>query len=936
MADEKELRDYLKRAIADARDARRKLRDIEEQSREPIAIVGMACRFPGGVSSPEELWRLVADGVDAIGEFPDNRGWDLENLYDPDPEQVGTSYTRSGGFLNDADQFDPAFFGMSPREALAADPQQRLLLETAWEAMEDAGLDPHAFRGSRTGVFSGLMYTDYATRPGLPMEGVEGYLYSGSAGSIAVGRVAYTFGFEGPAVSVDTACSSSLVAIHQAIAALRAGECDLALAGGVAVMSTPVAFVEISALRGLSADGRCKAFGAGADGTGWSEGVGLLLVERLSDARRNGHRVLAVLRGSAINQDGASNGLTAPSGPAQERVIHQALSNAGLTTDDIDAVEAHGTGTRLGDPIEAQALLATYGRKRATPHPLYLGSLKSNIGHTQAAAGVGGVIKMVQAMRHGALPRTLHADEPTPIVDWESGAVELLTEQRPWPTLEDRPRRAAVSSFGMGGTNAHVIVEQAEAFGPDAEPESEPAGEPAVTAGASADPDALRAAMPFVLSATSGPALAGQAERLAEHIERNPDVALRDIAYSLTGRTEFEERAVVVAGTEDEPEQLVERLRALSEGRDARGVSRGAAMPRSKTVFVFPGQGSQWAGMAVELLDDSAVFAARFAECATAVEAHVDWSVEAVLRGREGAPSLDLIEVVQPVLFAVHVALAEVWRSHGIVPDAVVGHSQGEIAAACVSGALTLEDAARIVVVRSQLFADELLGRGGVASVALSSADIARRLEPYGDLLSIAGVNSPSLVTVAGDREALEKLVAELVEQDVRARMIPASVASHCAQVEPLRERLLELLSFVRPRTGEVPVYSSVTGETLRGPELTAEYWYENCRRPVSFEPVVRSLLADGFDVFVESSAHPVLTFGLSQTVEAAGADATVIGTLRRNRGGLEQFRTALGEAYVDGVPVGWGSFFAGSGARRVDLPPYAFQRSRFWLDAAP
>ncbi|MER5867394.1 type I polyketide synthase [Kitasatospora sp. NPDC002040] len=879
---------------------------------ELIAIVGMACRLPGGVTTPDELWQLVAEGRDAVGEFPSDRGWDLENLYDPDPDKPGTSYTKHGGFLDRAAEFDAAFFGISPREALATDPQQRLLLETGWEAMESAGIDPGTLRGSRTGVFAGVMYHDYAPRVREVPAELEGWLGNGTAGSVASGRISYTFGFEGPAVTVDTACSSSLVALHLAAQSLRAGECDLALAGGVAVMSTPTTFVEFSRQRALSEDGRCKAYAGAADGTGWGEGVGLLLVERLSDARRNGHQVLAVLRGSAVNQDGASNGLTAPSGPSQQRVIRQALANSGLAAHEVDAVEGHGTGTRLGDPIEAQALLATYGQERDAERPLLLGSLKSNIGHTQAAAGAAGVIKMVQAIRHGVLPQTLHVDEPSPYVDWSAGAVELLTERQDWPAL-DRPRRAGISSFGVSGTNAHVIIEQA--------PEEAAAPERGAT------PPVL----PFVVSARSAQALREQAGLVAELLadaELSTGAEPVDVAHALVAtRGTLEERAVVLGDPAG--------LRLLAAGDPSPTLVSGRADVDGRTVFVFPGQGSQWAAMAVELLDTAPAFAARIAECSAALAPYTDWSLPAVLRAEPGAPGLDRVDVVQPVLWAVMVSLAELWQAHGVRPDAVVGHSQGEIAAAVVAGGLSLADGARVVALRSRAIL-ALSGQGGMASVALPAAEVTERIAAWGGRLSVAVVNGPSATVVSGEPGALAELVAGYQAEEVRARLIPVDYASHSAQVDGLREELLELLAPVRPRTGEVPLLSTVTGDWQDTAGLDAEYWVTNLRETVRFEQAARALAAEGHTVFVEISPHPVLTVPLQETLESAGAGrgSVVTGTLRRDHGGLDRFLLSAAELWVRGVAVDWTAVLAGARPRRIALPGYAFQRQRYWLDA--
>ncbi|SCG75708.1 type I polyketide synthase [Micromonospora coxensis] len=882
---------------------------------EPIAIVGMACRYPGGIATPDELWELVASGADAIGGFPSDRGWDLDALYDPDADRAGTSTTRQGGFLYDAAQFDPGFFGISPREALAMDPQQRLLLETSWEAFEHAGIDPATGHGTVTGVFIGAASSGYAATGSDGLDGLEGHLLTGTAGSVASGRVAYTFGFEGPAVTVDTACSSSLVALHLAAQALRSGECEMALAGGVALMAQPGMFSEFSRQGGLAPDGRCKAFAAGADGTGWGEGVGMLLVERLSDARRRGHRVLAVIRGTAVNSDGASNGLTAPNGPSQQRVIRQALANARLTPADVDAVEAHGTGTTLGDPIEAQALLATYGQDRPVDRPLLLGSIKSNIGHTQAAAGVAGVIKMVLAMRHGLVPPTLHVDAPSPHIDWTAGAVALTTEATGWPAV-DRPRRAAVSSFGISGTNAHAVIEQAPADTPA--PRSTPVE--AVPGLVAAD------AVPLLVSGRSARALRDQAARVHAHLAERPDLDLVDLGYALaTGRAHHPYRQVTVVADRDD---ALAGLTALADA--AHHAAAGDGTP--KVVFVFPGQGTQWAGMALDLLDSSPVFRHRMHECAAELAGLVHWTPEDVLRGAPGAPPLDRVDVVQPLLFCVMVSLAEVWRSCGVRPDAVIGHSQGEIAAACVAGALTLPDAMRLVVARSRgLLA--ISGLGGMVSVPLSADDTAQLIAPWDGALSVAALNGAGVTVVSGDAAAVTELLATCAERDIRARRIAVDYASHCGHVEAVRDDLAAALGTVEAHPTTVAFHSTVTGDLVDTTELDADYWYRNLREPVRLAPVVDSLIDAGFRAFVEVSPHPVLKVVVQDALDRAAPDrpGVVVGSLRRDEHGPRQLLTALGGLHTAGVPVDWAAVFAGTGARRVDLPTYAFQRERFW-----
>lgn len=967
MASEETLRGYLKRVATDLVDARRQLADADQRRHEPIAIVGMACRYPGGITTPEGLWDLVARGGEAVGEFPSDRGWDVASLYDPDPDVTGATYTTRGGFLDDVADFDASFFHVNPRAALATDPSHRLLLQTTWEAFERAGIDPATLRGSRTGVWAGMMYDLYTTQwlGAVPAEYDGSMLVSGAA-SVLSGRVSYTFGFEGPAISLDTACSTSLVAVHLAVQSLRLGESDLGLAGGVTVMATAQPFVEFSRQRALAPDGRCKAFSSDANGAVWSEGAGVLVLERLSDAQANGRTILAVIRGSAVNQDGASNGMTAPSGPAQEKVIRQALADARLEARDVDAVEAHGTGTPLGDPIEAQALLATYGQNRPADRPLRLSSVKSNLGHTQAAAGVAGTIKLIMGMKHGVLAKTLNVSEPSTHVNWSAGAVELLTETRDWPRQGDTPRRAGVSSFGISGTNAHIILEEAPPT---------PTGEDAPISVTEVRVPSRVTGIPtaWVLSARTATALRGQVQRLGDAVRAQVDLAPVDVAYSLaTTRTRFDHRTVVLG--RDRAELLAQIDRFLTDGASA-GIPTGSSRNAPKTVFVFGGQGGQRVGMGRELYAEFPVFAAALDEVCDALDPHLDRPLREVMWAEEdgadtdasastsasaegnasastsasaggsalastsasaagnasasAASSLDDTGYTQPALFAYEVAVYRLLVSLGLTPACVVGHSVGEIAAAHVAGVWTLEDAARMVTTRARLM-QGLHVKGAMVAVAASAAEVTPTLADVAHLVGIAALNSPDDVVISGAEDACLAVAEHWSGLGRRTRRLPVSHAFHSPLMEPMLGEFAEVLATLTFRKPWL-AYESNLGATRSW--LEPQYWVDQVRNAVGFAPMIARLQEAGIGAYLEIGPRPVLSGLVTGCLTPDGSRAgapVVAATWRKGQTEPAALMSLLADAFVAGVPVDWSTL--APGGRVVALPTYAFDLERYWM----
>ncbi len=884
---------------------------VTTRTDEPIAIVAVSCRFPGA-PDPEAFWEVLSGGVDAIREVPEDR-FDIDEFYDPDPETPGKTYTRFGGFLDGIDGFDPEFFGISPREAVWIEPQQRLILETVWEGLERAGYGPSSLRGSRTGVFTGVAANEYAhLLSSESVDKIEPYFITGNALNAISGRVAFALGLEGPAVAVDTACSSALVAVHQACLALHSGDCDMALAGGVNVLLSPVTVIAASRARMLSPVGRCKTFDASADGYVRSEGCGILVLKRLSDAQRDGDRVLAVISGSAVNQDGASSGLTVPNGGAQQRLIGTVLARAGLTGADVDYLEAHGTGTPLGDPIEVQAAAAAYGGARDADRPLLMGSVKTNIGHTESASGAAGLIKVVLSLQHEQLPASLHFENPSPHIPWDSLPVRVVDKATPWRT-NGRPRRAGVSSFGFTGTNAHVLIEEAPPV---------VAEEPTGPSGSSGSLDVL------TLSARSPEALVALAQRYESWLAAHPDVDIAEVCLTAgTGRSHFEHRAALVV---DSVEGARQGMAELAENRQRPGVLRGEHTNRPTTAWLFTGQGSQYPRMARELFDAEPVFAETVTRCAEAVDDMLPRPLLEVLFSNdpEAGQAVRHTSFAQPALFAVEMGLARLWQSWGIKPDVVLGHSVGQYAAACVAGVFSLEDGARLMAERGRLFGS--LPAGGRMVAVFTDPTHVEQIAGEFPRVSVGAYNGPNTV-LSGPGEDLEQIVARFGDEAIRCTWLETSHAFHSELLDPVLDEFESYATQFTFAAPALPLVCNRTGAVLTGQTpIDAGYWRRHSRQPVQFTESVRTVAALGCSVLMEIGPQPVLTGAAVQVWPEHLAAPRAIVSMRKGVGDRRQIAEALAAAYVGGHRPDFAALHPASG-RRVELPTYPFQRRRFW-----
>jgi acyl transferase domain-containing protein/acyl carrier protein len=881
--------------------------------RELIAIIGIGCRFPGGANDPEAFWKLLCDGVDAISDIPLER-FDVEPFYDPTPGTPGKMVTRWGGFLKDIDKFDASFFGISPREASSMDPQQRLLLEVAWEALEDAGQVPVKLVGSRTGVFLGMCYDDYINLEMDDTENIDIYVNTGGARSVTAGRISYALGLQGPCLAIDTACSSSLVAVHLACQSIHNGESAMALAGGVNLILQPEFSIGFSQASMLSPDGRCKAFDARANGFVRSDGVGLVLLKRLSQAQADGDPIYAVIRGGAVNNDGRSGGfLMTPSQRGQEAVMRDAYRNANVSPGQVHYIEAHGTGTSVGDPIEAGALGAVITEGRAKDRPCMIGSVKTNIGHTEAASGIAGLIKVALSLKHRAIPANLHLQEPNPKIPFDSYSLAVQREYGAWP-VNSTAALAGISSFGINGTNAHLVLEEAPAFE------------------AMTDQTNASEAQLLTLSAQSHEALKAMAQSYRAYLmDEKTNDSLRDICYTASARRAHHEHSMALVA--HSREELAEHLEAYLEGTARGGTSVGRRLPgdKRKLVFVFPGQGAQWFGMGRELLQHEPVFRESLKRCEEAMSEFVEWSLLEQINLDEQASRLNEIEVIQPTLFAIQVSLVALWRAWGIEPDAVIGQSMGEVAAAHVAGALSLRDAARIICRRSRLL-KSVSGQGGMAVVGLSFDQAQSALGGYESSLSIAVSSSPLSTVISGDHQALEQLIGKLEAQDIFARLVKVDIASHSPQMEPLREDLLQALEETKPQRASVPVYSTVEGRVSDGQEFDAGYWVRNLRKPVLFSSTVERLLEDGHDIFIEISPNPVVLSAIQQTLQHLNREALLLSSMQRDERERAVMLGSLGSLYTAGRELDWNRLYPLRG-RSVQLPSYPWQRERFWID---